>query len=140
MPAISTITKATDNNGLHLLVNARQLFARVNSRVISVIGTEVDAHMPLSPPHKPPSQGGSCLTATGAAFARINSIPMCRNDDLATCGHINEDGEAFARISGAGSGAGPGDDWGSITEAPSAFSDYGGVLDSVGSSSDWGTL
>lgn len=92
---ISTVTQATVLGGPHIV--PVQTFARCNGRLISVIGVEVSMHPPNSNPHKAPSQGGSCLTATGSPIARINAIPICRDDDTATCGHPNADGEAFAR-------------------------------------------
>lgn len=92
---ISTIGQATVLGGPHIV--PVQAFARINGRLISVVGVEVSTHPPGSPPHKAPSQGGTCLTATGSPIARINGIPVCRDADLATCGHPNSNGEAFAR-------------------------------------------
>jgi hypothetical protein len=136
MPPISTISLATVLGGLHLPVNAPQSFARVNGRLVSVVGTEVSTHAPANPPHRAPSEGGTCLTLTGATFARINSIPICRDDDTASCGHVNANGETFARIS---SGIG-GPDFGSITDAPSGFIDYGDVSTAPDTVEDWGGM
>lgn len=133
------MTRATVLGGLHLTANAPQTFSRANGRLISVIGTEVAQHPPASPPHKAPSQGGSCLTLTGASFARINGIPICRDDDLATCGHPNANGEAFARIGSGGGGSG-GNDWGFVSVPPTSTFDYSGITVPVDTTLDWGTV
>jgi uncharacterized Zn-binding protein involved in type VI secretion len=53
---------------------------RVVGRVVVVIGDPVL-------PHGSGAHGGMPVMVTGQARFRINGIPICREGDLASCGH-----------------------------------------------------
>lgn len=71
-----------------------QGFVRAASLLVSVNGSLISPHG--DSPHN------AARTANGATWFRINSIPVNRNGDMATCGHLTANGLSFFRLSSSG--------------------------------------
>lgn len=62
-----------------------QSFVRLNGNPWSQIGSPVTPH----PPCPDPAIHCSAHMITGSSHVRINGIPVCREGDLADCGHAS---------------------------------------------------
>jgi uncharacterized Zn-binding protein involved in type VI secretion len=58
----------------------------VNGIPVATVGTKITAHGEF--PHGPPPPGYLPFMVTGSSIVKINGVPVCRNGDLASCGHV----------------------------------------------------
>ena len=64
-------------------IRPRQTFVTIDGQPWAIIGSPVDPHPPCpeAPEHCAP------IMATGSLLATIDGVPVCREGDLASCGH-----------------------------------------------------
>jgi len=73
--------------GFHL--TPAQSFVRINGALVTIQDTPIEPH-----------GGGihaNALTDNAVSITRIDGVPVCRNGEVATCGHPNTDGASWVR-------------------------------------------
>ena len=68
-----------------------QSFFNVEGQPVVLLGDPVTPHPPPIPPHTAP------VMAEGSGWMRLNGIPVCREGNLANCGHAST-GRPWFRI------------------------------------------
>lgn len=79
------VTRETLDTAGGIILTPDQDFVYVNNKLAAVIGTYVQSHYPCgddSPEHC------HAYMQTGSSFTYINNVPVCRENDIASCGHV----------------------------------------------------